>query len=118
MPRIGEFAKMENGFKGYVHTRDGRHPVELHSIEGAEKDGPHYQAMAPNGAEIGAAWDRIGEKSKEPYIRVSIDDMALPQKIQGNLINEGDGKWGLMWQREGRSAARENQQSRDQDRDR
>lgn len=116
MPRIGEFEQTDYGFKGYVHTRDGRPPVELRRIEGADKDGPHYQAMAPNGAEIGAAWDRVGEKSKEAYVRVSIDDMALPQKIQGNLVRGEDDKWGLIWQRNGRT--NDNQQSRDADRDR
>lgn len=118
MPRIGEFPETDYGFKGHIHTRDGRVPVELRHIEGAEKDGPHFQVMAPNGAEIGAAWDRVGEKSKERYVRASIDDMTLPQKIQGNLVNEGNGKWGMMWQREGRSASKENQATRDTERDR
>lgn len=116
MPRIGEFEQTENGYRGYVHTRNGRDTVELSRIDGADKDGPHYQAKAPNGAEIGAGWDRIAEESKQPYVRVSIDDVTLPQKIQANLVREENGRWGLMWQRGGR--ANENQPSRDREADR
>lgn len=117
MPRIGEFTETDYGYQGHIHTRDGRATVELRRIEGAQEDGPHYQAMAPNGADIGAGWDRIAEKSKERYVRVNIDDMTLPQKVQANLVREGNGNWGLMWNRD-RSRENQQAQTRDMERDR
>lgn len=99
MPRTGEFQQTDFGFKGHLLTREGRFSVELHRTEGDDQDRPHYEAKAPNGADIGAAWDRIGEQSKEPYVRVSIDDMSMSQRIVGNLINEGNGTWVLISQR-------------------
>src|SRR5690606_31722883 len=78
MPRIGEFKETDYGLKGHIHMREGRFDIELHHTGNKDKDGPHYQAKAPNGAEIGAAWNKIGASSHEPYLRLSIDDMAMP----------------------------------------
>ncbi len=58
MARIGEFVATENGYKGQVKTMEMRFDVQLVRIEGADAEGPHYQAVATNGADIGAAWDR------------------------------------------------------------
>lgn len=117
MPRIGEFKETEYGFQGHIHSREGRFNVELHRNGNEDKDGPHYEAKAPNGAEIGAGWNKIGASSHEPYVRLSIDDMSMPSKIQGNLVNEGNGQWGLIWNREnGRTANREKQASAEIDR--
>lgn len=110
MPRIGEFHETSYGLKGHIHIREGRFDVELHRNGKDDAEGPHYQAKAPNGAEIGAAWNKIGERSKGPYIRLSIDDMTIPSKIQGNLVKEGNGNWGLIWNR-GNSKATNKQAS-------
>ncbi|MCC7428673.1 MAG: DUF736 domain-containing protein [Alphaproteobacteria bacterium] len=110
MPRIGEFHEAEHGLKGHIHTREGKFNIELHRIEGAGADGPHYDVKAPNGAEIGAAWNKVGKTSNETYIRLSVDDMSMPSKIQGNLVKEGNGRYGLIWNREnGQSVSREKQ---------
>lgn len=107
MARIGEFAATDNGYKGQVRTMEMRFDVQLVRIEDAKAEGPHYQAVAANGADIGAAWDRKSQSGGEPYVRVNLDDPSMPRKIQANLVNEGDGRMGLMWQRPGRSIGRD-----------
>lgn len=113
MARIGEFVATENGYKGQVKTMEMRLDVQLLRIEGADADGPHYQAVAANGADIGAAWDRKTQKGGEPYLRVNLDDPSMPRKIQANLVNEGEGKMGLMWQRPNRAVARDREDAQE-----
>ena len=115
MARIGEFAATDNGYKGQVRTMEMRFDVQLVRIEDAKAEGPHYQAVAANGADIGAAWDRKSRSGGEPYVRVNLDDPSMPRKIQANLVNEGDGKMGLMWQRQARSIGRDREDGQEMD---
>ncbi|MBK8174856.1 MAG: DUF736 domain-containing protein [Rhodospirillales bacterium] len=107
MARIGEFVATDNGYKGQVRTMEMRFDVQLVRIADAKAEGPHYQAVSANGADIGAAWDRKSQSGGEPYLRVNLDDPSMPRKIQANLVNEAEGKMGLMWQRPNRQVSRD-----------
>ncbi len=100
MPKIGEFTETEFGFSGAIRTREGRSEVNLVTNDAGHEGGPDYTARAPNGAEVGAGWNKVSAKTGNPYVRVSIDDVTLPQKIQANLVREASGAWGLIWNRE------------------
>jgi len=113
MARIGEFMATDNGYKGQVRTMEMRFDVQLVRIEGAKEEGPHYQAVSANGADIGAAWDRKTQKGGEPYLRVNLDDPSMPRKIQANLVTEAEGKMGLMWQRQARSISRDREKAQE-----
>jgi uncharacterized protein (DUF736 family) len=51
--------------------------------------------------EIGAAWRRTKHGTEESYLRVKLDDPALPQPIWGALFEAADdGVVRLVWRRE------------------
>ena len=115
MARIGEFTATDNGYKGQVRTMEMRFDVQLVRIPDAKADGPHYQALSSNGADIGAAWDRKSQSGGEPYLRVNLDDPSMPRKIQANLVNEAEGKMGLMWQRPTRQVSRDREDTQEKE---
>jgi uncharacterized protein (DUF736 family) len=61
-------------------TLEVRFVVQLVRNEGAKAEGPHYEALSANAADIGAAWDRKTQKGGEPYLRVNLDDPSLSRR--------------------------------------
>jgi len=99
MAIIGEFTKENGTYRGYIQTLElsvGVHLKEIHKEKDAEL--PNYVAFAANGAQLGSARIKTGQRSGKDYIRLSVDDPSFASPIHANLI-EKDGKHLLMHSR-------------------
>ena len=100
MPKIGEFRQTDYGYEGEVSTPELVSTYQIRrSIEPQGSGGPDYTINAPNGAEVGAAWDKVSNQNNNAYLRLSIDDPVRSEKIQANMVNEGNGRWGVLFNR-------------------
>ncbi len=101
MPQIGTFTKTKTGFNGRVRTL--ALDVEL-TIRPAEKsdaeNAPDHRVFAADDLEVGAAWNRSGEKAGD-YLSITLDDPTFIQPLRAALFqSEADAKvWNLMWNR-------------------
>lgn len=103
MPQIGQFTREAPGFTGRVHTLTLFRELTIVPAEHSDlENAPNYRVHhgADDGPEIGAAWQRTGEKAGE-YLSVLIDDPALPHPIRANLFRDDDAgsSWSLHWTR-------------------
>ena len=104
MTQIGNFERTAIGYDGRIHTflvdeRISIVPAEAGDAENAP-DWRVYLGTHDTGLEIGAGWNRIGEKAGA-YISLQIDCPSLPQPIHANLFqsNSKDGLHHLLWNR-------------------
>ncbi len=101
MPVIGTFSVVKDGYAGTIRTLTVATKVRL--IANDRKDGegaPDFRVFAGT-AEIGAAWRKTKQGSEETYLRVKLDDPALPQPIWGALLEATeDGTARLIWRRD------------------
>lgn len=101
MPQIGTFTKTRTGFSGRVRTL--ALDIEL-TIRPAEKfdaeNAPDHRIFASDDREVGAAWNRSGEKAGD-YLSITLDDPTFTQPLRAALFQpEADAKvWNLMWNR-------------------
>ena len=97
---IGTFSAVKNGYAGTIRTLTLNAEVQIVVNDRKESDGaPEYRIMADT-SEIGAAWRKTKRGSEETYLRVKIDDPALPQPIWGALLEAAaDGVARLVWRR-------------------
>ncbi|GLS32049.1 Uncharacterized conserved protein, DUF736 family [Mesorhizobium albiziae] len=100
MPQIGTFTRNEDGFFGNIRTLtlDAK-LVILPAREGGTEDSPDHRVFC-DAAEVGAAWDRTGEKVGA-YLSVVVDDPSFKQPIRASLFGSDteDGVWTLHWSR-------------------
>ena len=101
MPVIGTFSAIKDGYAGTIRTLTVTTKVRIMAND--RKDGeaaPDFRVFAGD-AEIGAAWRKTRQGSEETYLRVKLDDPALPQPIWGALLEAtDDGVARLVWRRE------------------
>lgn len=100
MPQIGTFTRNEDGF--FPRLRTLILDAELAILPAEEWDAgnaPNHRVLL-FGNEVGAAWDRTGEKAGA-YLSVTIDDPSLPQPVRARLFRSGadDDVWVLHWSR-------------------
>lgn len=101
MSQIGQFTRETTGFVGRIHTFTLYREVSLVPVEAPDaENAPDYRLHNGNeeGPEIGAGWNRTGEKAGA-YIALIIDDPALPQPIHANLFHDSETSWSLRWNR-------------------
>lgn len=101
MAVIGTFSAVKDGYAGTIRTLTVNAKVRLVANDRKEGGGgPDFRVM--NGpTEIGAAWRRTKHGTEESYLRVKLDDPALPQPIWGALFEAtDDGVVRLVWRRE------------------
>ena len=103
MPVIGTFSAVKDGYAGTIRTLTVSTKVRMIANDRKEVEGaPDFRIMA-GAAEIGVAWRKIKQGSEETYLRVKLDDPALPQPIWGALLEATeDGVARLLWRREKR----------------
>lgn len=111
MPKIGEFTETEYGYRGEISTPERVSTYELHRNNQKETDNhPDHIIKSPNGAEVGAAWDRKNQETGTSYLSYDIDDPTRSQRLQGNLSqNERTGNLDAYFSRDrgdNRGAAR------------
>jgi uncharacterized protein (DUF736 family) len=103
MPVIGTFAAIKDGYAGTIRTLTMSTKVRM--VANDRKEGetaPDFRIMA-GGSEIGVAWRKTKQGSEQTYLRVKLDDPALPQPIWGALIEATeDGVARLLWRRDKR----------------
>lgn len=101
MPVIGTFSAVKDGYAGTIRTLTVTAKVRLIANDRKEgQGGPDFRVMA-GPTEIGVAWRRTKQGSEESYLRVKLDDPALPQPIWGALFEATeDGVVRLVWRRE------------------
>jgi uncharacterized protein (DUF736 family) len=111
---IGQFSQDGDGYVGDmiglglkvasitfspVPARQGSGPDFV--VLGNDEDGRQY--------EITAAWKRVSEKKGKPYLSVKLDGPTLAAPVHCALIEQQDGTYGLIWNREDRKAEAEKQ---------
>ena len=108
MPQIGQFARDASGFAGQLVTLTMKRDLVIVPAEHSDaENAPDYRVHDHDpgardiGPEIGAGWNRTGEKAGE-YIALVIDDPGLAQPIRANLFRDDDAgnTWSLHWSRQ------------------
>lgn len=101
---IGTFQKSASGYSGHIAT------LTLDAILAIVPAAPSTTENAPawrvllgdadSGIEVGAGWDRSGERAGA-YVALQIDDPALSAPLRANLIRSAqkDGEYHLLWSR-------------------
>ncbi len=101
MPVIGTFTAVKDGYAGTIRTLTLSTKVSILANDGKAREGtPDFRIMAGT-AELGAAWRKTKQGSDETYLRVKLDDPALPHPIWGTLLEaREDGVARLLWRRQ------------------
>lgn len=100
MAQIGTFTRNGDGFSGNITTLvlEAKLAILPAGKSDAEK-APDHRVYC-DGVEIGAAWDRTGEKAGA-WLSVAIDDPSFIQPIRASLFRSDVDKdqWTLHWNR-------------------
>lgn len=101
MPQIGTFTRNEDGYFGNVRalTLDAKLTI-LPAKEAAAENAPDHRIFC-DAVEVGAAWDRAGEKAGA-YLSVVIDDPSFARPIRASLFRSDarNDLWTLHWNRQ------------------
>lgn len=100
MAQIGTFTRNDDGFHGNVSTLTLDAKLAILPAEKSDAENAPDHRVFCESMEIGAAWDRTGEKAGA-YLSVSIDDPSFTQAIRANLFQSDVEKnvWALHWSR-------------------
>jgi uncharacterized protein (DUF736 family) len=103
MAQIGNFTRTRNGFSGRLRTLSLDIELAIVPAEHSDtEDAPNYRVHLGDeeGPEVGAGWNRTGEKAGE-YVGVQIDDPTFNQPIRANLFQSGSDRsaFHLVWNR-------------------
>ena len=101
MPVIGTFKADKDGYAGTIRTLALNAKVRIVTNDQKQSQGaPDFRVLVGT-TEIGAAWRKTKQGSEETYLRVKLDDPALPQPIWGALLESSDdGVVRLIWSRD------------------
>ncbi|WP_095084949.1 DUF736 domain-containing protein [Mesorhizobium sophorae] len=107
MAQIGTFTRNDDGFFGNISTLTLDAKLTILPAEKSDAENAPDHRVFCEGMEIGAAWDRTGEKAGN-YLSVSIDDPSFTQAIHANLFQSESEKkvWALHWSRQSKRDAR------------
>lgn len=101
---IGSFQSAGDGFAGQIRTLllDAMIAIVPAQASDAE-NAPAWRVLlveADSGIEIGAGWERRGERAGS-YIALQIDDPVLGTPIRANLLRsaQNDDEYHLLWSR-------------------
>ncbi|ASP73316.1 DUF736 domain-containing protein [Sinorhizobium meliloti] len=100
MTQIGTFTRKDDGFFGRIRTLSL--DIEVAILPADETDAenaPNHRVFA-EGFEVGAAWDRTGERAGS-YLSVSIDDPSFVEPVRARMFESDTKKdvWNLHWTR-------------------
>lgn len=101
MAQIGTFTRNNDGFFGNVSTLTLNAKLAILPAEKSDAEKAPDHRVFCEGMEVGAAWDRTGEKAGA-YLSVSIDDPSFTQPIRADLFQSDAEKsiWALHWSRQ------------------
>ena len=100
MAQIGTFTRNDDGFFGNISTLTLDAKLAILPAEKSDAENAPDHRVFCEGMEVGAAWDRTGEKAGA-YLSVTIDDPSFIQPIRTNLLQSDaeKGVWALHWSR-------------------
>ena len=104
MSQIGIFTRTADGYRGRVRTLGLFEELMLTPAEKSDtENAPDWRVYIGEGddaLEIGAAWNRTGERAGA-YLALQIDDPVLMKPLRANLFKSGDeGElYRLVWSR-------------------
>jgi uncharacterized protein (DUF736 family) len=102
MTQIGNFSATETGYSGRIQTMSLDAIVTLIPAEPSESENaPDFRIVlgdGEQGLEIGAGWQRTGEKAGA-LVALQIDDPTFAQPLRANLFKDGDSGHVLVWNR-------------------
>ncbi len=100
MPVIGTFAAVRDGYAGRIRTLTINSRVRIIANDRKDKEGgPDFRVIASE-AEIGVAWRIEKPNADGSYLRVRLDDPALPRPIWAALLEfPTEGLIRLVWWR-------------------
>lgn len=100
MAQIGTFTRNDDGFFGNISTLTLDVKLAILPAEKSDAENAPGHRIFCEGMEIGAAWERTGEKAGD-YLSVSIDDPSFTQPIRANLFQSDAERsvWSLHWSR-------------------
>lgn len=88
--KIGQIAKTANGFEGTLHTLTVKATIQLTPTDSDNDKAPGFRVVA-DGAEIGAAWEKISKNDK-PYLSFKLDDPAFAAPVYAVASIPADGE--------------------------
>lgn len=92
MTQIGIFNRTAEGYFGRLHTLGYDVELTLVPAEASDADNaPDWRVRLGDGdgPEVGAAWNRTGERAGE-YLSLQLDDPSLARPIRANLFKSPD----------------------------
>jgi uncharacterized protein (DUF736 family) len=94
---IGQFKHEDGVYTGKVQTLTGSlslriAPTDLKGID-------YIATLEGTKAEVGAAWNRVGEKKGTKYVSVKLDSPFLAAPAYCSLFEQSDGSYNLVWNR-------------------
>jgi len=99
MANIGTFTRNSDGtFDGEVVMLGVEFKARLQPIPDHDAKGPHYRIYSGR-AEIGAAWEKVGQTSGAEYISVTLDDPSFPNTVYASLHSNRVDSYDLIWSR-------------------
>jgi conjugative transfer signal peptidase TraF len=107
MALIGTFTRNDDGFFGNITTLALDAKLAILPAEKSDAENAPDHRVFCEGMEVGAAWDRSGDKAGA-YLSVSIDDPSFTQPLRANLFQSDaeKGAWRLYWSRPSKSNQR------------
>lgn len=100
MSQIGTFTRTPDGFFGRIRTLTLNAEVTILPADDTDAENTPEHRVFLDGIEVGAAWERTGEKAGT-WLSINIDDPSFGEPIRARLF-EADAKkdiWSLHWSR-------------------
>lgn len=100
MSQIGTFTRTPDGFFGRIRTLTLNAEVTILPADGTDADHAPEHRVFLDGVEVGAAWERFGEKAGT-WLSITIDDPSLVEQIRARMFEADAEKslWSLHWSR-------------------
>lgn len=101
---IGSFHDAAPGFAGHIATLTIDAMVCIVPAQPTDaENAPQWRVLlgdAETGVEIGAGWDRTGERAGA-FVALQIDDPSFPVPLRANLLrsSQTEGEHQLLWTR-------------------
>src|SRR6516165_2138935 len=105
---IGKFTSNGNGYSGSIGSLSlDLADVTVTPVAAKQGSGPDFVLVtAKDNFEIGAGWKKISKAGKA-YLSVKLDGPTLAAPINCALIQQQDGSYELIWNRDSRKAEEE-----------
>jgi len=100
MSQIGIFTRNDDGFFGRIRTLILDAEVAILPADDTDTENAPEHRVFLDGVEVGAAWERTGEKAGT-WLSIAIDDPSFSEPVRARLFEADAGKklWGLHWSR-------------------